>query len=99
MNGIDTILANKKVDAGIELMAMLIKRKQFRVVRDVLDATDRNGESVSIFEDNIHGYVWDEKKGVVVKEHDDTLDPIRYVIMEEMQNKGTVDIAELASLI
>lgn len=99
MNNIDAVLANKKVDAGIELMAMLIKRKQFRVVRDVLDATDRNGESVSIFEDNIHGYVWDEKKGVVVKEHDDTLDPIRYVIMEEMQNKGTVDIAELASLI
>ncbi|WP_455646294.1 PBSX family phage terminase large subunit [Leuconostoc sp.] len=99
MNGIDTILANKKVDAGIELMAMLIKRKQFRVVRDVLDATDNRGESISIFEDNIHGYVWDEKKGVVVKEHDDTLDPIRYVIMEEMQNKGTVNIAELASLI
>lgn len=99
MNNIDAVLANKKVDAGIELMAMLIKRKQFRVVRDVLDATDRNGESVSIFEDNIHGYVWDEKKGVVVKEHDDTLDPIRYVVMEEMQNKGTVDIAELASLI
>lgn len=99
MNNIDAVLANKKVDAGIELMAMLIKRKQFRVVRDVLDATDSKGESISIFEDNIHGYVWDEKKGVVVKEHDDTLDPIRYVIMEEMQNKGTVDIAELASLI
>lgn len=99
MNNIDTILANKKVEAGIELMAMLIKRRQFRVVRDVLDATDSNGERISIFEDNIHGYVWDEKKGVVVKEHDDTLDPIRYVLMEEMQNKGTVDIAELASLI
>lgn len=64
----------------------------------MLDNVDKNGNSVSIFEDNIHGYVWDEKKGVVVKEHDDTLDPIRYVLMYIYQTKGTIDISELAGL-
>lgn len=96
MDNIKTILANKKVDAGIELMAAMIKTRKFKVVRDVLDNTDKNGNSVSIFEDNIHGYVWDDKKGVVVKEHDDTLDPIRYVLMHINSNKNTVDVAEFA---
>lgn len=97
-DGIKTILANKKVDAGIELTASLIKQRKFKVVRDVLDNVDQNGNSVSIFEDNIHGYVWDEKKGEVVKEHDDTLDPIRYVLMYIYQTKGTINVAELAGL-
>ena len=74
----------------------MIKTRKFKVVRDVLDNTDNNGNSVSIFEDNIHGYVWDDKKGVVVKEHDDTLDPIRYVLMHINSNKNTVDVAEFA---
>lgn len=96
LDNINTILADKRVDAGIELLAAMIKRRKFKVVRDVLRNVDKNGNSVSIFEDNIHGYVWDEKKGVVVKEHDDTLDPIRYVAMYVNNLKDTVDVTEFA---
>ena len=98
-NDIRTIMANKNVEQGIELMASAIKKREFLVVRDVIDNVDSAGNSVSIFEDNIHGYVWDTKKNTVVKEHDDTLDPIRYVLMYIHKNRGSVDIAELADLL
>lgn len=92
---ITTLYANKKVDAGIELVASLIKRREFKVVKDVINATDKAGNSVSIFEDNIHGYVWDEEKGTVVKEHDDVLDAIRYTIMFIMGRRGRTTVTSL----
>lgn len=95
MDDIDAILANKHVDKGIELVASLIKTRSFKVVRDVLQNKDEQGNSVSIFEDNIHGYVWDEKKGVVVKLHDDCLDAIRYVLMYIHELRGTTSVADM----
>ena len=76
-------------------MAALIKRREFKVVRDVLDNKDEHGNSISIFEDNIHGYVWDDKTGKVVKEHDDALDPIRYVLKYIMDNKNVRSVTDM----
>lgn len=95
MDNIDAVFANKHVDKGIELVASLIKTRSFKVVRDVLKNKDEQGNSVSIFEDNIHGYVWDEKKGVVVKLHDDCLDAIRYVLMYIYEQRGTTSVADM----
>lgn len=95
MDDIDAIFANKHVDKGIELVASLIKTRSFKVVRDVLQNRDEQGNSVSIFEDNIHGYVWDKKKGVVVKLHDDCLDAIRYVLMYIYEKRGTTSVADM----
>lgn len=93
--GLNAIYADKKVEAGIEIVASLIKKREFLCVRDVLDSKDKNGNSVSIFEDNIHGYVWDDKTGKVVKEHDDALDPIRYAIKYIMNNKNVRSVTDM----
>lgn len=93
--GLNAIYADKKVDAGIEIVASLIKKRELLCVRDVLNSTDKFGNSVSIFEDNIHGYVWDDKTGKVVKEHDDALDPIRYAIKYIMNNKNVRSVTDM----
>lgn len=93
--GLNAIYADKKVEAGIEIVASLIKKREFLCVRDVLNSTDKFGNSVSIFEDNIHGYVWDDKTGKVVKEHDDALDPIRYAIKYIMNNKNVRSVTDM----
>ncbi|CAK1234843.1 hypothetical protein [Fructobacillus tropaeoli] len=93
--GLNAQYADKKVDEGIEIMASLIKRREFLCVRDVLTSRDQSGNSVSIFEDNIHGYVWDDKTGKVVKDHDDSLDAIRYVIKDIMNNKNIKSVTQM----
>ncbi|CAK1230619.1 Phage terminase large subunit (XtmB) [Fructobacillus cardui] len=93
--GLNAQYADKKVEEGIEIMASLIKRREFLCVRDVLTSRDQSGNSVSIFEDNIHGYVWDDKTGKVVKDHDDSLDAIRYVIKDIMNNKNIKSVTQM----
>lgn len=77
---LNAVNADKRVEKGIEWVATLIKNRRFLVVKDVLNKKD-HGYPVSIFDDNIHNYVWDEKTGAVVKLHDDCLDAIRYVLL------------------
>ncbi|MCK8627167.1 hypothetical protein [Fructobacillus cardui] len=93
--GLNAQYADKKVEEGIEIMASLIKRREFLCVRDVLTSRDQSGNSVSIFEDNIHGYVWADKTGKVVKDHDDSLDAIRYVIKDIMNNKNIKSVTQM----
>lgn len=95
MDNLMAVYANKRVEQGIELMAALIKTRKFKVVRDVLNNKDEHGNSISIFEDNIHGYVWDDDKGVVLKEHDDCLDALRYVVMYIYGMRGKVRVADI----
>lgn len=81
--GINAHYADKRVMKGVELMAHLIKNNKFKVLYDECPR----------FRTEIYNYVWDNKKGVPVKEYDDVLDALRYAILTfiEQFNNRTID--------
>jgi len=59
--------------SGIEEVAKLMKAGRFFVVSN----------KVAKFKDEIYQYVWNERSGEPVKEHDDVLDAVRYAIYSQ----------------
>lgn len=79
-NGINAINANKSVLPVIECVAQLMKTGHFFILKNAYHD----------FLDEIYQYVWDEQKGVPVKEHDDVMDSMRYAIYNEHKKGGFV---------
>ena len=68
--GIHCINANKSVLSGIEEVASLMKQEKFFV----------NKDGIQEFLEEVYQYVWDERSGMPVKQHDDCMDAVRYAI-------------------
>ncbi|QNQ80794.1 PBSX family phage terminase large subunit [Lactobacillus sp. PV034] len=79
-NGINAINANKSVLPGIEFVAKLMKTGKFFV----------NEEGIEHFLDEVYQYIWNEKTGEPVKEHDDVMDMMRYAIYSKHYKGGYV---------
>lgn len=69
--------ANKKVLAGIEAVSMIISAGQFFVAKSASKP----------FMEEVYQYVWDEKTGEPVKEHDDDMDALRYGYYSQHNSK------------
>lgn len=67
--GIQAILANKKVLAGIEHISKLFYQSKLYI-----------SENVKVFKKEIYNYVWNEKTGEPIKENDDVMDAMRYAL-------------------
>ena len=61
-----------------------MKGKRFFVVSD----------KVSKFKDEIYQYVWNERSGEPVKEHDDVLDAVRYAIYSQQVYDSSSTVKE-----
>lgn len=70
--GIRCINANKAVLSGIEEIASLMKQGRFYV--------DSNASG---FLNEVYEYIWDEKTGMPVKQHDDCMDAVRYAVYSQ----------------
>lgn len=70
--------ANKSVLAGIESVGSLMRTKHFYYLKS----------GVSDFLKEIYQYVWNEKTGEPVKEHDDVMDAMRYAIYSRHKPTG-----------
>lgn len=70
--GIRCINANKSILSGIEEVASLMKQGRFYV-----------DSSAHGFLNEVYEYIWDEKTGMPVKQHDDCLDAVRYAIYSQ----------------
>lgn len=85
-NGIKAHLANKKIMAGVESVATLIKANRFFVVY----------KHMPRFRDEIYNYIWQEKAGNSTGKprdlFDDVLDSIRYGIYSDITVKDKVAI-------
>ena len=79
-NGINAINANKNVLAGIETVSSLMKTGHFFV----------NENGIDKFLDEIYQYIWNEKTGEPVKEHDDVMDMMRYAIYSKRAKGGYI---------
>lgn len=79
-NGINAINANKSVLPGIECVAKKMKTNKFKVVKQGIDH----------FLDEIYQYIWNEKTGEPVKEHDDVMDAMRYAIYSKNVKGGYI---------
>lgn len=89
--GLHAHYAHKSILAGIEQVAKLFKQEQLFVV-------DENAEQ---FKNEIYQYVWNERTGKPIKQHDDVLDALRYAIYSEYvlsQNKKQSKTNKLKSL-
>lgn len=78
--GLHAHYAHKSILAGIEQVAKLFKQEQLFVV----------DETAEQFKNEIYQYVWNERTGKPIKQHDDVLDALRYAIYSEYilgQNK------------
>ena len=62
--------ADKSIMAGVETVGSLMRTQKFFYVKG----------QVQDFLDEIYQYVWDEKTGEPLKEHDDVMDAMRYAI-------------------
>lgn len=71
--GIKAMMASKRILAGIETVSKLFKTDKLFIVKD----------GVSRFKQEIYSYIWDDKKGLPVKEFDDVMDSIRYAIYSD----------------
>lgn len=71
------INARKEVLSGIEAVAKLMKTGDFLV-----------SNSVTKFKDEIYQYIWNEKTGEPIKQHDDVLDALRYAIYTVQYDGG-----------
>lgn len=79
-NGINAINANKNVLSGIETVSSLMKTGHFFV----------NENGIDKFLDEIYQYVWNERTGEPVKEHDDVMDMMRYAIYSKRAKGGYI---------
>lgn len=75
--GIRTVNAKKDRQAGVESVAELIKTGNFFVY----------SKGVDQFYDEIYQYVWDERTGEPIKEHDHVMDSMRYAIFNEHKKR------------
>lgn len=75
-NNINAQYAYKSVLKGIEQVAGLIKQHKFMAVQ----------EGIQQFLDEVYQYVWNDKTGEPVKEHDHVMDAIRYAIATRQWN-------------
>lgn len=75
--GIRTVNAKKDRQAGVESVAELIKTGNFFVY----------SKGVDQFYDEIYQYVWDERTGEPIKEHDHIMDSMRYAIFNEHKKR------------
>lgn len=78
--GINAVNANKQVLPGIECVSKYMASGKFFV----------NGAGVDHFYDEIYQYIWNEKTGEPVKEHDDVMDMMRYAIYTRHAKGGYV---------
>lgn len=78
--GLKALNADKSRLSGVEAVAKRFKTDKFFICRD---KTKR-------FSEEIYQYIWDEKKGEPIKEHDDVLDAVRYAIYTHQLPKATV---------
>ena len=78
--GINARNANKAIMPGVECVSKYMASGKFFV----------NRQGVSEFLNEIYQYVWDEKTGMPVKEHDDVMDMMRYAIYTQHAGGGYV---------
>lgn len=77
--GLNAVLADKNVMAGVEEVASLMKQDKILIY-----------EPTAVrFKEEIYSYIWD-KNGKVTKENDDVMDSIRYAIYTDKVEKSTV---------
>ena len=79
---IKTYNANKSVLSGIEEVSKLLKTGKFFVYEP----------NVKKFKEEIYQYIWNEKTGEPVKEHDDVLDALRYAIYSHGRVGGGIKL-------
>ena len=78
--GINAVNANKAILPGVECVSKFMANGKFFV----------NREGVQEFFNEIYQYIWDEKTGLPVKEHDDVMDMMRYAIYTQHAGGGYV---------
>lgn len=78
--GINAVNANKQVLPGIECVSKYMTSGKFFV----------NESGVDRFFDEIYQYIWNEKAGEPVKEHDDVMDMMRYAIYTRHAKGGYI---------
>lgn len=71
--GIHTVNANKSILPGIEHVASLMKQGHFFI----------NSQGYDQILDELYNYIWDEKTGQPVKEHDHVMDSMRYALLNQ----------------
>lgn len=69
-NKINALYGYKNVLDGIERVAKAMKQQHFYVLETAADN----------FLEEVYTYVWDDRKGVPVKEHDHICDAVRYCL-------------------
>lgn len=87
--GVSTVPAIKSVSDGVQAVAGRMKRAddgkaRLFLLRDSLVSRDTELESRKLpacTEEEIEGYVWDEKRDLPVKQHDHGMDAMRYAVM------------------
>ena len=79
MAGLRANNANKDRLAGVAEVAKKIKSKAFYV-----------SSSAKKFLDEVDQYVWSPRGDEPIKEHDDVLDAVRYVVYSERQSRRSV---------
>lgn len=87
--GFSTVAANKSVSDGIQATAGRMRaagdeRSRLFLLRDSLlsrDAELADRKLACCTEEEIEGYIWNEKKDVPVKLHDHGMDAMRYMVM------------------
>jgi PBSX family phage terminase large subunit len=97
-SGLGTIAAVKSVSDGIQAVAGRMKiagddKARLFLLRDSLVSRDTDLQDKKLptcTEEEIEGYVWNEKKDVPVKEHDHGCDAMRYVVMHCEQSSNGV---------
>lgn len=77
--GLRCINASKSVLSGIEEVASLMKQGRFYV--------DSGAHG---FLNEVYEYIWDEKTGMPVKQHDDCMDAVRYAIYSQHHKSVSV---------
>lgn len=84
-HGINAINGYKSRLTGVENVASLMKVGHFFIDQKAIDnqqfSTGQDG--YHYFLDEIYQYVWDEKTGEPIKQHDDVMDAVRYAIASQ----------------
>ena len=74
--GIVTLPADKNVKEGINLTAEMLDKCRIHIFRDL-----------SMLIDELFSYTWDEHKEAPVKDDDDLMDAMRYIVMEVFKKR------------
>ena len=79
---LNAINADKRILKGVEDVSTLIKKNKLFVVKD----------KAHEFASEVFDYVWDDKKGVPVKDNDHSMDAMRYAIHNELDEVNEIDV-------